>query len=111
MPQVVSGSSFRVGDTRRLGQRAGGWECQEVQRPATVTFTPLPEALDHAPIVAAEEMKVSPSLLRLGGCLGSASVLPPSVASQDILIRASEDRCASHCLNITPAPVSSTQGR
>lgn len=48
-----------------MDQCEDGWECQEVQHPITVSFVPLPEALDHAPILAAEEVKAGPPLLLL----------------------------------------------
>lgn len=59
----MSGSSFRVGDTRHLGLYEEGGECQEVQYPITVSFIPLPEALDYAPITAAEELKAGAAAL------------------------------------------------
>lgn len=61
--KVESGTSFRVGDTRDMGLYQGGGECQELRRPLNITFKPLPEALDHASIIAADCMKEQKALV------------------------------------------------
>ncbi|KAG0726075.1 Ubiquitin-like modifier-activating enzyme 1 [Chionoecetes opilio] len=62
--KVQSGTTFRVGDTRNMGSlHPGGGVCQEVRRPISLSFTPLPEALDQADIVPADCMKEKEALV------------------------------------------------